>query len=437
MTKLFLPAFLAFVFIFTSVPAMAQLEGHDSAPGESCAGLSAGATRMNASADQDGTQILLICDGNVWQSAGTVGGGGNLTGMIAAFESDTCPAGWTEYTAARGRFLRGIDNGAGNDPDGTRTAGNVQGDELGSHRHSVDPPSTATSSGGNHRHSVDPPNTNTNTAGNHSHNLNGATPLVSGGSPSTNRGGSNPVKYATSTKSAGAHHHSINIPAFNSAYAGNHTHSVNIAAFNSAYEGGAETRPKNVAVIFCEYTGSGGGGSPATLASLTDVNVSGATEGQSLVFVGGTWTAQDGVADNLGDHKATKDLNMATFGINNLADPLSAQDAATKAYVDDLTGENESDPQVAATTNGKRCQGDGSAVTCNLNPPSCVRRNSAPGHLVSVSCHPSEIMTGGGCTTPPGSSYYLTGSFPATDSTWSCGSNHTTQTRAYAVCCKF
>ncbi|GFO80787.1 MAG: hypothetical protein A49_04140 [Methyloceanibacter sp.] len=414
MTKRFLPAFLAFVFIFTSVPAMAQLEGHDSAPGESCADLSVGATRMNASADQDGAQILLICDGNVWQSAGAVGGGG-LNGMIAAFESDTCPAGWTEYTAARGRMLVGTGTLGGETYNPADTGGEAFHTltiaEMPAHNHSVDPPSTNTNSAGAHNHRTGYHREGYGFSG----SANGMTTVGPGGS-------GNPVAYFSTTN-------------------GNHAHSVNIPAFNSANRGGGgahENRPPYVAVIFCEYTGSGGGGGGAeTLASLTDVDVSGATEGQSLVFVGGTWTAQSGVADNLGDHKATKDLNMATFGIANLADPLSAQDAATKAYVDDLTGENESDPQVAATTNGKRCQGDGSAVTCNLNPPSCVRRNSAPGHLVSVSCHPSEIMTGGGCTAPPGSSYYLTGSFPATDSAWSCGSNHTTQTRAYAVCCKF
>ena len=35
------------------------------------------------------------------------------SGMIAAFATTTCPSGWSEYTAARGAFLRGIDNGAG------------------------------------------------------------------------------------------------------------------------------------------------------------------------------------------------------------------------------------------------------------------------------------------------------------------------------------
>ncbi len=50
------------------------------------------------------------------------------SGLIAAFASTSCPAGWSEYTAARGRFLRGIDNGAGNDPDGTRTPGATQAD---------------------------------------------------------------------------------------------------------------------------------------------------------------------------------------------------------------------------------------------------------------------------------------------------------------------
>ena len=63
--------------------------------------------------------------------------GGNLpTGAIMAFDLATCPTGWSEYTPAYGRFLRGIDkSGTGIDPAGTRTAGNVQADELRSHSH--------------------------------------------------------------------------------------------------------------------------------------------------------------------------------------------------------------------------------------------------------------------------------------------------------------
>ena len=41
------------------------------------------------------------------------------SGTIAAFAATSCPTGWSEYTPARGAFLRGIDNGAGRDPDGT------------------------------------------------------------------------------------------------------------------------------------------------------------------------------------------------------------------------------------------------------------------------------------------------------------------------------
>lgn len=70
------------------------------------------------------------------------------TGTIAAFAASSCPSGWTEYTPARGRFLRGVDNGAGNDPAGTRAPGNVQADEFESHTHDTQIP-LDNASGGN------------------------------------------------------------------------------------------------------------------------------------------------------------------------------------------------------------------------------------------------------------------------------------------------
>ncbi|QDG94591.1 hypothetical protein NIBR502774_18905 (plasmid) [Rhizobium sp. NIBRBAC000502774] len=69
------------------------------------------------------------------------------TGAIMAFDLTSCPTGWTEYTAARGRFLRGIDNGAGNDPSGTRALGNIQEDLLKAHNHNMGPVRRFTTSG--------------------------------------------------------------------------------------------------------------------------------------------------------------------------------------------------------------------------------------------------------------------------------------------------
>jgi hypothetical protein len=82
------------------------------------------------------TSALEVYTGSSWTTMGSTAAG-VPTGAIAAFASASCPSGWTEYTAARGRFLRGIDNGAGNDPSGTRTPGNVQTDDLKSHSHSI------------------------------------------------------------------------------------------------------------------------------------------------------------------------------------------------------------------------------------------------------------------------------------------------------------
>lgn len=76
---------------------------------------------------------MQVCDGTSWTNIGV----GVPAGTIAAFEATSCPSGWSEYTTARGRFLRGRDNGAGNDPDGTRVPGNTQADDFKSHQHAT------------------------------------------------------------------------------------------------------------------------------------------------------------------------------------------------------------------------------------------------------------------------------------------------------------
>lgn len=175
------------------------------------------ATRAGSVVFDSSASTLKFCDGTGWVAVSM----GVPSGAVWAFDLASCPAGWTEYTAARGRFLRGIDNGAGNDPDGTRAPSNVQTDDLKAHVHSVDPPSTATNSAGAHSHDYNRPNIVASYRNN----------LESGSN------GNQSVTAGASTSSDGAH-----------------THTVNIAAFDSASTGGTETRPKNVAVLFCRKT---------------------------------------------------------------------------------------------------------------------------------------------------------------------------------------
>lgn len=68
--RLFLLAGL-FLLVFPSFAA-AQLQGSDTAPGESCSGYAQGASRFTASPSGDGSKVVLVCDGSVWQKAGGV-----------------------------------------------------------------------------------------------------------------------------------------------------------------------------------------------------------------------------------------------------------------------------------------------------------------------------------------------------------------------------
>lgn len=196
---------------------------------------------------------MQVCDGSNWGNIGI----GVPTGTIAAFAASSCPAGWTEYAASRGRFLRGIDNGAGNDPAGTRAPGNAQGDAA--------PNITGALTGGTARPIV----------------------LTASGAFTT----------TGSLYSAGPEPGSAN------RYEG-----VTFSASNSNAKYGAadEIRPKNVAVTFCMYSGfqsAPGQTILTTLASLTDVSVAGAQAGQVLAFDGASWVASDttGGGSALGD----------------------------------------------------------------------------------------------------------------------------------------
>lgn len=86
-----------------------------------------GTTNPNARLEVTGTISATSFTGD---GSALTGVGGIPSGAILAFDLASCPSGWSEYVQARGRFLRGIDNGAGNDPSGTRPAGSIQDDTL-------------------------------------------------------------------------------------------------------------------------------------------------------------------------------------------------------------------------------------------------------------------------------------------------------------------
>ncbi|WP_334147235.1 hypothetical protein [Hyphomicrobium sp.] len=61
------------MLLVLSAAGHAQLVGSDTAPGDPCAGVAQGATRMNADPDQDGKEVVLVCDGTTWNAVEDVG----------------------------------------------------------------------------------------------------------------------------------------------------------------------------------------------------------------------------------------------------------------------------------------------------------------------------------------------------------------------------
>lgn len=126
----------------------------------------------------------------------------------------------------RGEFVRGWDDGRG--VDSGRNFASDQADDLKAHTHTG-----SAVSGGAHTHSG-----STNSAGAHTHGVDIATgPSGMGGFPVE----FNPAGTQYPTSSAGAHSHTVTIDS-----GGAHSHTLSI---NNT--GGAETRPRNIALLRC------------------------------------------------------------------------------------------------------------------------------------------------------------------------------------------
>lgn len=64
----------------------------------------------------------------------------NLTGAVIPFDAQKCPNGWQEYQPAYGRFIRGIDRPGTTDAQGSRLVGSFQDDDIKAHSHDVSLP---------------------------------------------------------------------------------------------------------------------------------------------------------------------------------------------------------------------------------------------------------------------------------------------------------
>jgi len=187
------------------------------------------------------------------------GTGGVPTGTIMAF-AGTCPAGWTEYTAARGRFLRGIDNGAGIDPSGTRAAGSQQADAMQGHVHSFTAPIS----------------------------------VVSG------------LIYNVSPRQEGG--------------ATGSTTSVPVSdGTNGTPRTSSETRPSNVAVTFCQYQG----GSPVTTTASGTTNYVARWTSATTIGTGTMYDSGSAVGLNTASPQNLLDVNGAASVGYNVAAPTN------------------------------------------------------------------------------------------------------------------
>ena len=209
------------------------------------------------------------CDGTNWVTMGAV----TPPGQVATYAMTNCPSGWIKANGAavsrtayanlftaigttwgagdgsttfnlpdlRGQFVRALDDGKGIDPG--RTLASTQADDNKSHSHTG-----TTATAGNHAHTA-----TSAMGGVHSHAINAhfanttdvlvindwGTDAILG---SDNAPGTHGFRStAQRTEGDGGHAHAITVNAD-----GDHTHTI-----TTNTSGGTETRPKNIALLYC------------------------------------------------------------------------------------------------------------------------------------------------------------------------------------------
>ena len=216
----------------------------------------AGAAAPSGWLECDGSAVARADYADLFSAIGTVYGAGD---------------GSTTFNLPdlRGEFLRGLDSGRGVDAD--RVLGSAQGEEYKSHTHTGSSSNTGShthtgsvtvNSNGAHTHTV---SGTAASAGAHTHTLRNylsewgsVSAATAGIEHNIARGNDQGVRDSNNAVlSAGAHTHTVSGSAASAgahthtgsasiASSGDHTHAVTVAA-----SGGAETRPRNVALMAC------------------------------------------------------------------------------------------------------------------------------------------------------------------------------------------
>lgn len=220
-------------------------------------------TDVDVSNPEDGDTLIYNESSSMWEHGSSASG--MPAGAIISFMMDGPPEGWLECNGEaisrseysdlfaiigtshgngdgsttfnlpdlRGEFLRGWDNGRG--VDDSRTLGSFQDEDIVGHAHDSGSYSAATD--GSHGHSA-----SSGSTGNHNHGLarpNNTQYSIQGSAIARVSGSGS----HTTTGNNGNHSHSISVSA-----GGSHAHSLSGSSGNT---GGDETRPRNVAVLYC------------------------------------------------------------------------------------------------------------------------------------------------------------------------------------------